>query len=210
MKLLYSVAALALLSACGTQSPHNTKISSTKLAEIAAMSGDPAAAESIYATAANENPRDAQAQLDYANTLVQRNQINEARRVLASRISSVRDPGLLHGPLGSIYVLTGEAQQAVTEFDAALSSDSNNVRWVTNKAIALDLLKQHAPAQDLYRKALTMAPGDPIILSNYGLSLAMSGQKDEANKVIAPLVGQSDLLPRVKNTLEAVRSGKIG
>jgi len=211
MKLLYSVALVGLLAACGTQSSHlNTKVSSAKLAEIAALSGDAGAAESIYATAAQDNPSDAKAQLDYANVLVQGNKINDARRVLASRIGSVRDPSSLHGPLGSIFVLTGEAQQAVAEFDAALAHDSRNVRWLTNKAIALDLLKQHTQAQDLYRKALAESPGDPTIVSNYGLSLALSGNKDEAARVIAPLVNQADLMPRVKNTLDAIRGGKVG
>src|SRR6476469_7512939 len=99
MKLLYSVALVGLLAACGTQSSHlNTKLSSAKLAEIAAMSGDSGAAESIYATASQDNPRDAAAQLAYANSLVQQNKISEARRVLASHISTVRDASSLHGP----------------------------------------------------------------------------------------------------------------
>jgi Flp pilus assembly protein TadD len=210
-KLLYSVAIASLLAACGSPSTHlNTKISSTKLAEIAAMSGDAGAATSMLATAAQDNPRDAQAQLDYANALVQQNNISEARRVLASRIGQVRDASLLHGPLGSIYVLTGEAQQAVTEFDAALSSDRSNVRWITNKAIALDLLNRHGEAQALYKQALTSTPNDPIILSNLGLSLALSGQKDEAMRVIAPIANNGDLLPRVKNTIDLVRNDKLG
>ena len=69
------------------------------------------------------------------------------------------------------------------------------MRWLTNKAIALDLLKQHTQAQELYKQALADSPGDPVILSNYGLSLALSGNKAEANKVIAPLIGQADLMP---------------
>ena len=207
-KLFYSVATLALLSGCGVSSQQthlNTKISTSKLAEIAQMSGDPSAAESIYATAAQENPADAEAQLNYANVLVQENRISEARRILSSRIGSVRNPQTLHGPLGSLYVLTGDAQLAVAEFDAALSGDSRNVRWLTNKAIALDLLKQHTEAQALYRKALAASPDDPIIISNLGLSLVLSGQKEEAAKVMATLGGQ-DLMPRIRNNYDVVRA----
>jgi Flp pilus assembly protein TadD len=209
-KLFYSVAALALLSGCSTSSQYssshlNTKISTSKLAEIAQMSGDSSAAESIYATAAQENASDAEAQLNYANVLVQQNRISEARRILSSRIASVRNPQMLHGPLGSLYVLTGDAQLAVTEFDAALSSDSHNVRWLTNKAIALDLLKQHTEAQALYRKALAASPDDPIVISNLGLSLALSGQKEEATKVMAALGGQ-ELMPRIRNNYDVVRA----
>jgi len=211
-KLFYSVAMMGLLAACGSpqMSSHNHTIPSAKLAEIAAMSGDPVAAEQMYATAAQDRPRDADAQLTYANALVSSNKINEARQVLANGIQKVSNPAILHGPLGSLYVLTGETQQAVVEFDAALSADHNNVRWLTNKAIALDMLSRHGDAQALYKLALASTPNDPIILSNYGLSLALSGQKDEALRVMAPLSGQTNLSPRIANTIEMVRSDKIG
>ena len=71
--------------------------------------------------------------------------------------------------------------------------------------IALDLLKQHTEAQALYRKALAASPDDPIVISNLGLSLALSGQKEEAAKVMSALRGQ-ELMPRIRNNYDVVRA----
>ena len=97
-------------------------VTSVHLADAAAEGGDFQLAESIYAKAAAASPGDATLQVKYADALLRRNQVAQARSVLANHLKTVRDPQLLHGPLGAIYTLQGEAGQAGTEWPTSLTS----------------------------------------------------------------------------------------
>lgn len=209
LRLWGNLCLLTLLAACTT--PDSSGLTARdeprlRVARAAAASGDLALAESVGASASAAAPSDAAIQLEYADTLVRLNKIGEARSVLVSHMKTVRDPRPLLGPLGAIYVLQGEADAAVAEFDAAIAADRSDMRWLVDKGIALDMLGRHADAQALYRVSLAADPDDVIATINLALSLALSGHKAEAASVAAPLEGRTDLPQRVIRTFEVLRA----
>src|SRR5690348_5335731 len=118
------VLALAV-AACSTQQP--TAGSPTlagaprlRVAQAAEEAGDFGFAEQMYAAASQASPADTAVQLRYADVLVRNGKLAEAKQVLADHLTLVGDPAQLRAGLGSVYVLSGEPDRALAEFDAVL------------------------------------------------------------------------------------------
>jgi Flp pilus assembly protein TadD len=206
---LFSLVPIFLaLSGCTTHSPQPMPSlsgdASWRVAEAAKESGDYALAETIAARGSAATPRDALAQLRYADVLVSLGKLGPARDLLVRHLKMVSDPLRLRGALGAIYVLPGEAGKAIAEFDAVLASDPDNMRIVVNKAVAFDLLGRHDEAVPLYRRSLASAPNDAVVINDLALSLLLSGRVREAEEVAAPLRQQAGLMPRIKAGLGVV------
>ena len=96
--------------------------------------------------------------------------------VLLGRVKlKPRDPDLLRA-LASIYVMVGQSRVAIARCDEVLAIAPGDVNAIDGKAVALDLAQRHGEAQAVYRRALTLAPEDPIISNNLALSLLMEGR----------------------------------
>jgi Flp pilus assembly protein TadD len=201
---------LAILAACAAPEAKSRDqvagLPSVRVAEAAVSSGDLQLAESIYAKASAAAPSDAAMQVRYADALIRGKKIAQARGVLVSHLNTVRDPGLLRGPLGIVYIMQGEPAAALKELDAANAADPANMRWIINKAIALDLLGQHTEAQALYRQVLANDPDDTIVTNNLALSLALSGQKGDAARLASSLADRTDLPERITLTQAVLRA----
>lgn len=212
MKLhtLTSLCIAAALAACA--SPRGNALDGAsgeprlRVAQAAVASGNLQLGESIYASASAAAPSDTDVQLGYADVLVRLNKFHQAHSVLSDHLKTVKSPQLLCGPLGAIDVIQGEAARAIKEFDTAIAADHGNMRWVVDKAIALDMLGRHADAQGLYSQALAAEPDDVITINNLALSLALSGQKTEATSIASSLAGRSDLPERVTLTYDVLRA----
>jgi Flp pilus assembly protein TadD len=175
-----------------------------RLAQAAEESGDAGLAEEMYAAAAAAAPTDATVQLRYADVLVRRGRIAQARALLTKHLNTVSDPQQLRAGLASLYVLTGEPARAIAEFDAVLTANPNDIRAVVDKAVALDMMGRHEEAQGLYRQALASAPGDPVVINDLALSMLLAGRAREAQEVAAPLRSQTDVSPRIRTGMGVV------
>jgi hypothetical protein len=67
---------------------------------------------------------------------------------------------------------------------AVIAQEPDNVVALTDLGVANDLQGHHAEAQAAYRRALVVAPEMTDVKVNLGLSLALSGSKDEAVRVL--------------------------
>ena len=67
--------------------------------------------------------------------------------------------------------------------------------------MARDVQGHHAAAQDAYRLALGAAPAFTAAQVNLGLSLALSGNADEAVRQLRPLAAAPDAAPLVRQDL---------
>ncbi|MBR9833876.1 MAG: pilus assembly protein TadD [Alphaproteobacteria bacterium] len=70
--------------------------------------------------------------------------------------------------------------------------------------VALDQMEQHTKAQDAYRMALQREPNRVSTLSNYGLSLALSGDLINAEAQLRKAAAQPDANMRVRQNLALV------
>ena len=68
------------------------------------------------------------------------------------------------------------------------------------QAMLEDNKGEFASAQELYRSALALSPGNPSIVNNYSLSLAQSGELDQAIQLLEPIVyGEKSTLQARQN-----------
>lgn len=93
-------------------------------------------------------------------------------------------------------------------FDQALLVDPRCVAALNGKGIALDELGRHGDAQAEYRSAWSLAPDDRAVLNNLALSLALSGQYDEAIALLTGLVQDRHATPRNRQNLALALSLK--
>ena len=100
--------------------------------------------------------------------------------------------------------MDGQPGEAVRTFSAVLEAHPNDDAARINEAVALDMLKRHAEAQDLYRAALAKNPTDPEAVNDMALSLLLSGQPMAAKAVLAPFRGNADLPERMRSTMASV------
>ncbi len=69
-----------------------------------------------------------------------------------------------------------------------------------------DQLGDHARAQEFYRNALKIAPGEPNVLSNLGLSYALTKQLPQAEQVLRQAADSPRADSRVRDNLALVLS----
>lgn len=206
---LFALAACLALAACGHQQQQQPELALNgeprlRVAQAAEELGDFALAEEMYAAASSAAPTDAAVQLRYAEILVRRGKVAQARDLLTRHLATVRDPQQLRDGLGSIYVVSGDPARAVGEFDAGLAANPSDIRAMVNKGVALDMLHRHDEAQALYRQALAIEPDDPAIINDLALSLLLAGRTREAAEIMAPLKNQSGVLPKVQAGMAVV------
>jgi Flp pilus assembly protein TadD len=70
--------------------------------------------------------------------------------------------------------------------------------------VADDFIDQHGEAQARYRRGLELAPGDPGLSLNLALSLALTGDYDQAITRLQPVAAGPSATPRERQTLALI------
>jgi Flp pilus assembly protein TadD len=204
--VLTSLAACWLLAGCATKpvdgQDHALSVSSRlHLADAAEASGDKQTAVSMYLAAANDAPADSAIQLRCAEGLARNGRLEDAEGLVVRRLKSApKDMDLLR-TLGAIQVMTGKPQDALQTLSGVLASKPDDVSALTDKAVALDILRRHDEAQALYRQALGLSPQDATISNDFALSLLLSGQAAAGAQVLAPFRERLGLPERIRTNL---------
>jgi Flp pilus assembly protein TadD len=68
----------------------------------------------------------------------------------------------------------------------------------------LDQMNRTDEARALYAKALQLAPGDPTVLSNYGMSYVVTGDLKQAEKMLRQAIAAPGADSRVRQNLALV------
>ena len=63
---------------------------------------------------------------------------------------------------------------------------------------------QHGDARKLYEQALGLAPNDPTVLSNYGMSYVLTGELDRAEELLRKAIAAPGADSRVRQNLALV------
>jgi Tfp pilus assembly protein PilF len=90
--------------------------------------------------------------------------------------------------LGKAQMELGDQDMARTTLESAVYVNPKDARAHNALAILNDQIGDHATAQGHYRRALSLDPKNLSIASNYGLSLLLSGNKQESIKVLSKVV----------------------
>lgn len=187
-----------LLEAC-SGAPHTANYSPIKK-EVAGTTGDqftlkPYLQEAAIKSSTNqeyeeaatywyalyqENPGDINIALQCASNMRYANSPGDAVNILNNALKIHPGNVQLLAERGKAYAALGNTELALE--DITIASTGNAADWSTHSArgIILDRLGRQSEAAEAYNRALAISPGNPIILNNLALNLALAGHHVEA------------------------------
>jgi Flp pilus assembly protein TadD len=150
------------------------------------------------------NPSDPEMAIAYAQALRATGQYSQAAAVLQQ--ASIRNPrhtGVL-GAYGRALADLGQYDQALDVLAKAHTPDQPDWRILNAEGAVLDQMGKHPEARRYYETALRMAPDEPSILSNLGLSYALSKDLANAEVTLKRAANLPNSEPRVRQNLALV------
>ena len=150
------------------------------------------------------NPGEKSASIVYARALRALTRYAEAAAVMqTAAVKSPKDDAIL-GEYGKALADAGELAQAKDVLTRAYTPD--NPKWdiMSVQGAVADQMGDHAAAMQFYRDALKIAPGEPGLLTNMGLSLALSRQLPEAERTLRAAAANPKADARTRGDLALV------
>lgn len=160
----------------------------------------------------DQNPGDAGTAIAYGAALRATGQRAQAAAVLQqATIRNPKDTAVL-GAYGRALADTGQLQQAFDVLSRAHTPDRPDWRILNVQGAVLDQMGRSAEAQSYYETALRIAPGEPTILSNLGLSYALAKDLPRAEATLRQAAASPKADARVRQNLALVLSleGRLG
>src|ERR1700676_1289438 len=150
------------------------------------------------------SPKDADAALQYGQALRAAGQRSQAVAVLEqATIAHSGNKALLAG-YGRALADNGNFQKAFDVLSRAHTPDDPDWRILSAQGTTLDQLGRHDEARQYYATALKIAPEEPSVLSNLGLSYVLSKDLPKAEATLRRAYSRADADPRVRQNLALV------
>lgn len=105
---------------------------------------------------------------------------------------------------GRARIAAGDAEGAVAPLRRHVDARPDDVRGLLALAAAYDLAGRPAEAAPYYDRAERLAPDDPAVLNNKGLSLALAGRLEESARLLRRASMLSKAPAKVKANLALV------
>ena len=210
-RLLASASLLAVIAAaaagCQTISPTAETTGTLPAAAVATVSPSDAAWRrdvDTYGAQYHADPTKVDVALHYAQALRATGQRAQAVAVL-ERLSmqNPNDKNVL-GEYGRALAEAGDYDQALDVLGRAHSPDQPDWHVLSAQGAVLDQLGRHAEAQRYYQTALKIVPDEPSVLSNLGLSYALSKDLPNAEATLRRAAEHRSADPRVRQNLALV------
>jgi Flp pilus assembly protein TadD len=150
------------------------------------------------------NPTDPDAAVRYAQALRAVGQRAQAAAVLEQSAIHNPDNRVLLGAYGRALADNGNYQQALEVLNRAHTQDQPDWRILSVQGAVLDQMGRHADAQRYYASALRLMPDEPSVLSNLGLSYALSKNLPQAEATLRHAAEQRGAEPKVRQNLALV------
>ena len=150
------------------------------------------------------NPKDGEAAIRYAQALRAIGQRSQAAAVLEqAAIHSPQNQAVV-GALGRALADNGNYVQALEVLKRAHSPDQPDWRILSVQGAVLDQMGRHQDAQRYYASALRLIPDEPSVLSNLGLSYALSKNLPQAESTLRRAAEQPGADAKVRQNLALV------
>jgi Flp pilus assembly protein TadD len=206
-RLLASAAVTAILAAglggCQTMSDITGSITSKPEASPS-PEADSRRSVDVYGERFRADPKNADAALAYGQALRATGQRPQAVAVLEQ--ATITHPGnraLLAG-YGRALADNGNFQQAFDVLSRAHTPENPDWRILSVQGTALDQLGRHDEARRYYASALKIAPEEPSVLSNLGISYVLSKDLPKAEEVLRRAYANTKADARVRQNLGLV------
>src|SRR5215472_17074042 len=158
----------------------------------------------VYGQQYRAEPDKIDVALRYAQALRATGQRAQALAVLQrASIARPHDQTVL-GEYGRALADNGDFQQAFDVLGRAHSPDRPDWHILSAQGAVLDQMGQHNEAQRYYLTALKIVPDEPSVLSNLGLSYALSRDLPNSETTLRRAAGHQPVDPRVRQNLALV------
>jgi Flp pilus assembly protein TadD len=206
--LLGGAALAVLLAGCETasQSPsHTGSIGNSAIVSPSDLSPEQAVvAVQKWGAAYTRNEKDRVAALNYAAALRAAGQTGQAVAVMRkSAIYNPEDREVL-AAYGKALAANGQFEEALATVQRAQRTDNPDWQLLSTEGGIRDSIGQHEQARTLYRQALVLAPGEPQILNNFGLSYVLTNELVEAEKVLSEAAASPKATRKIRENLALV------
>jgi Flp pilus assembly protein TadD len=154
----------------------------------------------------DSHPGDKVASINYAKALRALTRYAQAAAVMES--AAVKAPSAMEilGAYGKALADSGQLQQAADVLSRSYTPERPNWSNMSAQGSIADQLGDHTQAQQYYRDALKLAPDEPAVLSNLGLSYALTKQLALAEQVLRQASDSPRADARVRDNLALVLS----
>ena len=213
-RFLASAAVTAIMAAGlgGCQTMADVKGALTSKAEPAlASDADPRRAAEVHGERYRANPKDPDAALRYGLALRAIGQRAQAVAVLEQGSIAHPTNKAMLAAYGRSLADNGNFQQAFDVLGRAHSPDNPDWRILSVQGTALDQMGRHPEARRYYTSALQIAPDEPSVLSNLGLSYVLSKELPKAEETLrrAHATGRADARVRQNLALAVGLQGRF-
>ena len=218
-RILAGSALALLLAGCETASEgpaHTGSISSSGVITSSDLSPEEArGAVQKWSGAYGRDEQDKGAALNYAAALRAAGQTGQAVAVMRkAAIYHPQDREVL-AAFGKALAADGRFKEALATIRRAQRADNPDWQLLATEGGILDSIGKHEDARKLYQQALVLAPGEPQILNNLGLSYVLTGELDQAEAALREAAASPKATRKIRQNLELVlsldgRPGEIG
>jgi Flp pilus assembly protein TadD len=154
----------------------------------------------------DSSPGEKVASINYARALRALTQFAQAEAVMQSAaVKAPKDFDIL-GAYGKALADAGRLDQAKDVLSRSYTPERPNADFMSVQGSVADQLGDHAAAQQFYQEALKILPGEPRILSNLGLSYALTKQLPLAEQTLRLAAASPRADARVRQNLALVLS----
>jgi Flp pilus assembly protein TadD len=197
--------AILMLGLCSCQTVDSSDITGSLGEKTEAnRAADPPRELDIRRDRYRASPSDPDAALQYGKALRAAGQRSQAVAVLEqATIAHPSNKALLAG-YGRALADNGNFQQAFDVLSRAHTPDDPDWRILSAQGTVLDQLGRYDEARQYYASALKIAPEEPSVLSNLGLSYVLSKDLPKAEATLRRAYGRPDVDPRVRQNLALV------
>ena len=144
------------------------------------------------------------ASINYARALRALTRYAEAAAVMqAAAVKAPKDFEVL-GAYGKALADSGQFEQAKEVLSRAYAPERPDWTIMSVQGSVADRLNDHQAAQQFYRDALKIAPGEPSVLSNLGLSYALTKQLPLAEDALRQANASPRADARVRDNLALI------
>ena len=150
------------------------------------------------------NPGEKTASINYARALRALTRYSQAVAVMQSAaVKSPKDLEVL-AAYGKALADAGQFQQAADVLGRSYTPENPNWSSMSVQGSVADQLGDHVKAQEFYHEALKIAPNEPNVLTNLGLSYALTKQLPLAEQTLRQAAAQPSADKRVRDNLALV------
>ena len=191
------VAFIIMLSLCGCIHEANEQViaeANLQSAESVYRVGATMQKSGDYMTAMNMYKQALSLDKNYTPALIGLAQVARAQRqttdtILMLEQAAVTEPNNIDIKieLAKLYIVTNRSHESELILKSAIRREEN-INIMNALGVALDMQEKHDEAQNYYTRALLMDPHHCGVLSNLGLSLALSGHYQESLKHLEALL----------------------